>query len=97
MTYISSEERKKRADIRPRIGFKPTHAEHNGLAVHRLNHSATLSACLSQDVFLHKACHVSVHKLIRIVGLSNYVVLSFSLSVHLLTALAASTYVYTVM
>ena len=26
-----------------RMGFKPTHAEHNGLAVHRLNHLATLS------------------------------------------------------
>ena len=27
-----------------RMGFEPTRAEHNGLAVHRLNHSATLSA-----------------------------------------------------
>lgn len=26
-----------------RVGFEPTHAEHNGLAVHRLNHSATSS------------------------------------------------------
>ena len=26
-----------------RMGFKPTRAEHNGLAVHRLNHSATSS------------------------------------------------------
>ena len=26
-----------------RMGFEPTRAEHNGLAVHRLNHSATLS------------------------------------------------------
>src|SRR4029434_8139615 len=25
------------------MGFEPTHAEHNGLAVHRLNHSATSS------------------------------------------------------
>ena len=25
------------------MGFEPTRAEHNGLAVHRLNHSATLS------------------------------------------------------
>ena len=27
------------------MGFEPTRAEHNGLAVHRLNHSATLSDC----------------------------------------------------
>ena len=26
-----------------RMGFEPTRAEHNGLAVHRLNHSATLT------------------------------------------------------
>ena len=26
------------------MGFEPTRAEHNGLAVHRLNHSATSSA-----------------------------------------------------
>lgn len=26
-----------------RMGYEPTHAKHNGLAVHRLNHSATLS------------------------------------------------------
>ena len=26
-----------------RMGFEPTRAEHNGLAVHRLNHSATSS------------------------------------------------------
>ena len=25
------------------MGFEPTRAEHNGLAVHRLNHSATSS------------------------------------------------------
>ena len=25
------------------MGFEPMRAEHNGLAVHRLNHSATLS------------------------------------------------------
>ena len=25
------------------MGFEPTRAEHNGLAVHRLNHSATAS------------------------------------------------------
>lgn len=27
------------------MGFEPTRAEHNGLAVHRLNHSAT-SSCV---------------------------------------------------
>ncbi len=26
-----------------RMGFEPTRAEHNGLAIHRLNHSATSS------------------------------------------------------
>ena len=26
------------------MGFEPTRAEHNGLAVHRLNHSATSSS-----------------------------------------------------
>ncbi len=30
-----------------RMGFEPTHAEHNGLAVHRLNHSATSSSFAS--------------------------------------------------
>ncbi len=28
------------------MGFEPTRAEHNGLAVHRLNHSATSSDTL---------------------------------------------------
>ncbi|XP_057708060.1 uncharacterized protein LOC130926820 [Corythoichthys intestinalis] len=31
-----------------RMGFEPTRAEHNGLAVHRLNHSATSSGCRGQ-------------------------------------------------
>lgn len=31
------------------MGFEPMRAEHNGLAVHRLNHSAT-SSSLSQDL-----------------------------------------------
>ena len=30
-----------------RMGFEPTRAEPNGLAVHRLNHSATSSSCTS--------------------------------------------------
>ena len=33
------------------MGFEPTRAEHNGLAVHRLNHSATLSTHFAmQDI-----------------------------------------------
>ena len=31
-----------------RMGFEPTRAEPNGLAVHRLNHSAT-SSCVSLE------------------------------------------------
>ena len=31
------------------MGFEPTRAEHNGLAVHRLNHSATLSSHIEQE------------------------------------------------
>ena len=30
-----------------RMGFEPMRAEHNGLAVHRLNHSATSSTVCS--------------------------------------------------
>ena len=33
----------KKKTVTTRMGFEPTRAEHNGLAVHRLNHSATLS------------------------------------------------------
>ena len=36
-----AEEKKKK--LTTRMGFEPTRAEHNGLAVHRLNHSATSS------------------------------------------------------
>src|SRR4029434_3011444 len=32
-----------RGPFTTRMGFEPTRAEHNGLAVHRLNHSATSS------------------------------------------------------
>ncbi len=35
-----------------RMGFEPTRAEPNGLAVHRLNHSAT-SSCMVQKIQLH--------------------------------------------
>ena len=38
-----------------RMGFEPTRAEHNGLAVHRLNHSATSSDYVfcSDNVFIN--------------------------------------------
>ncbi len=36
-----------------RMGFEPTRAEHNGLAVHRLNHSATSSAELEPMIFYY--------------------------------------------
>ena len=36
-------EEKKEGKKATRMGFEPTRAEHNGLAVHRLNHSATSS------------------------------------------------------
>ena len=38
--------------ISTRMGFEPTRAEHNGLAVHRLNHSATLSAYMYSSIML---------------------------------------------
>ena len=37
------------------MGFEPTRAEHNGLAVHRLNHSATPShdyTTLIENIYL---------------------------------------------
>ena len=36
----------KKVKYSTRMGFEPTRAEHNGLAVHHLNHSATLSYML---------------------------------------------------
>ena len=46
------------------MGFEPTRAEHNGLAVHRLNHSATSSWCVNvlkdycaaMQIFLMTSC-----------------------------------------
>ena len=35
--------KKSKESLTTRVGFEPTRAEHNGLAVHRLNHSATSS------------------------------------------------------
>ena len=45
--YISLGQRGKKAT---KVGFEPTRAEHNGLAVHRLNHSATSSADSQIDI-----------------------------------------------
>ena len=41
----------KKEKIPTRMGFEPTRAEPNGLAVHRLNHSATSSCCCEWDRF----------------------------------------------
>ena len=41
---VCTEIEKKKKRFSTRMGFEPMRAEHNGLAVHRLNHSATLSA-----------------------------------------------------
>ena len=44
-----------------RMGFEPTRAEHNGLAVHRLNHSATSSSHTVQNMpYWKKICPVGV-------------------------------------
>ena len=47
---------KKKRKKTTRMGFEPTRAEHNGLAVHRLNHSATSSAHSkeAQKAFLNR-------------------------------------------
>ena len=52
------------------MGFEPTRAEHNGLAVHRLNHSATSSFLLyftftTVTIFSQKRLHCSKVKIIR--------------------------------
>ena len=46
------------------MGFKPTRAEHNGLAVHRLNHSATPS---------HARGHLSkvIAQVLNVIGTLN--------------------------
>ena len=46
--------KKKKEVLSTRMGFEPTRAEHNGLAVHRLNHSATLSAGTHLTIFEHQ-------------------------------------------
>ena len=45
--------KKRRKKNTTRMGFEPTRAEHNGLAVHRLNHSATSSNCHYQIYKAH--------------------------------------------
>ena len=42
-TQVHGRKNEKKAHPSTRMGFEPTRAEHNGLAVHRLNHSATSS------------------------------------------------------
>ena len=37
-----------------RMGFEPTRAEPNGLAVHRLNHSATSSSGVTLNIVKYK-------------------------------------------
>ena len=37
-----------------RMGFEPMRAEHNGLAIHRLNHSATSSRAKSWKAVVYK-------------------------------------------
>ena len=44
-----------------RMGFEPTRAEHNGLAVHRLNHSATLSHLFTHSLTLEAYRCVYTH------------------------------------
>ena len=62
--YGWHEQKKK---ISTRMGFEPTRAEHNGLAVHRLNHSATSSgtsgaiASLYKNTYLTYATLLSLH------------------------------------
>ena len=41
--------KRRKKKISTRMGFEPTRAEHNGLAVHRLNHSATSSSLLGKE------------------------------------------------
>ena len=41
-------------DFTTGTGFEPMRAEHNGLAVYRLNHSATSSSSVSKVVELEK-------------------------------------------
>ena len=44
-----------------RMGFEPTRAEHNGLAVHRLNHSATSSGALRRVGSFSGKANVTKH------------------------------------
>ena len=39
------------------MGFEPTRAEPNGLAVHRLNHSATSSGCHNAYTYIARQLH----------------------------------------
>lgn len=48
------------------MGFKSTHAEHNGLVVHRLNHSAI--GCVSQEVLQQKFGNIWKHQPESVLG-----------------------------
>ena len=48
--FQNIEKRKGGQNISTRMGFEPTRAEHNGLAVHRLNHSATSSSLIILEI-----------------------------------------------
>ena len=47
------------------MGFEPTRAEHNGLAVHRLNHSATSSEYTNINVYAQFCNHKERMKYIQ--------------------------------
>ena len=53
------------------MGFEPTRAEHNGLAVHRLNHSATSSFILSTDKNSKQFWAISEHSLRIVIRREN--------------------------
>ena len=48
-----------------RMGFEPTRAEHNGLAVHRLNHSATSSSHCKKIPYWKKKMVLFMSKFVR--------------------------------
>ena len=61
-----------------RMGFEPTRAEHNGLAVHRLNHSATSSV----ETSFKPVLNVSDCMIIEIkTNINNYLVYNVRLAI----------------
>ena len=51
---IIKRKKKGKKNYATRMGFEPTRAEHNGLAVHRLNHSATSSVKVERVKYIIK-------------------------------------------